>query len=399
MPDQTAGATPAAESAATATPTQAAPPAGVPTRTQPRTSAEFLKAAAASLRGESTQPTTQEPPNAEAAQESPAEADPEAPDALSKSAHASPTDAPEGDADDTESDPDGTDQQHQRWPKPAVERLKKVKAQRNQLRERVKELESLLAQDDADPTTDAPSAQGKATKTASTAAGNTAAEPLANLTDRTEIQRAVEDAQANVDLVDDLLTRLLDDPADVERKLRDYGVNLGKSEEDWSASKMRDYLREARKQARATVNAGPKRLEYVQREETALREAVKLVPELAQENSEERKQALEILQRAPYIRQDPNWAQQVAIYLVGWREVQKRQGATNGDAGAAKPEAATAQPKPVTRPPRAPGAPRSAPGNAQPDPVDEARRSMREQKGGAGMNAYALAAVRRALGQ
>lgn len=385
MSDQTAGATPAADSAATATPTKGAPPAGVPNRTQPRTSAEILKATAASLRGETPPPT--QPPSPEAAQESPAEADTEAPDALSQSAHESPADDPAKVDEGAEPEADDADSQQQRWPKHAVERLKKYKAQRNEARNRVKELEALLAQDDAG---EAP-AQGKQPKTTPAPASAAQADPLANLNDPAEIRQAVEAAQSNVDLVDDLMTRLLDDPADVERTLRGYGVNLGKSEEDWSTQKMREYLRGARQQARATIHAGPKRLEYVQREASGLQQAIKLVPELADNDSEEHQQALQILQRAPYIRNDPDWAQQVAIYLVGWREVQKRQGST------AKPAAESATTaKPLPKPPRSPGAPRSAPGNAQVDPLDEGRRAMREQKGMDGLVAYARAALARA---
>jgi hypothetical protein len=336
-----------------------------------------MRSVADSLRA----PVPPQQPTTEAAQESPAEAAPEA---------ASETDLSQGEqqqqqeaapeAKGPEDDGDG----HDTWPKSAVERVKKLKAKNQKLKAEVEALKA--GRDDDD---------GEAQAKPATQSKPTPDNPFGEVTDAAEIQRIAEQAEATESYVDRLIDDLADDPASVERSLRQAGVKLGEGEDAWSTKAMRDYLRQVRESARVTVKSAPKRLEFLRAEEQSIQQAARLMPELKEEDSEETQMVAQIVANFPQLLQRPDWAIQSAIYVLGKREMQKRtaRAPAPATAAAAKPE-----PKPAPKPPVTAGIPRTAPATRQPDELDAARAKLTEKKGHDSMVDYARAALRRSAG-
>lgn len=375
-----AGATPAAESSAsTATPNVSAPPAQTP-----RTTADIAKRVSEQLRssGQPKEPAAATTPNPQpaTAQESPAEesaADDGQP-ALSQSNDEN-TDNAEAETHDTrETDPESESKQ---WPKSAIERTKKLKAQRaelrdqlSQLKQRNSELEAKLA---VGVTTEAP----KSTK-----------DPYDGISDPTAINQIAEQARSVSERMRNMIEDLAHDPERVEQRLRAMGANLGSDSEAWTPQKMREYMREVRDSANAAVEAAPRRINHVQQEQQAIQRVLQVVPDLQNEDSSLHKTVQEVLKAYPDLRSRPDWLEQYTIYSLGLQRFQEM-------AKGAKPQP-TAKPaaKPLPKAPAAVSVPRVAPAPPEKsEGLEQARANLKGSKGLDGFMKYASAAVRASM--
>jgi len=379
MDPTTAGATPAAESSAsTATPNVSAPPASTP-----RTTADIAKRISEQLRssGQPTEPakaTTPDPTPA-SAQESPAgetESD-EAQPALSNS-NDETTDNAEAethDARETDAEPES-----KQWPKSAIERTKKLKAQRAELRNQVEQLKQrereLQAQIEIGGTRDTPKGEK---------------DPYEGISDPQAINQLADQARSVSERMRTLIEDLTHDPERVEQRLRAMGANLGSDPEAWTPQKMRDYMREVRDKANAAVESAPRRINHVQQEQQAIQRVLQVVPDLQDEDSQLHRTVQEVLKAYPALRSRPDWLEQYTIYSLGLHQFQEM--AKGAKAPAAKPAA-----KPLPKAPAAVSVPRVAPVPPEkPGELEQARANLKGSKGLDGFLKYASAAVKASM--
>lgn len=362
MEDKIAGVMPAADSASTATPKPDAPPAGA--KPQPRTAADIIQSAAASLLKKETPP---QPPTPVPTQESSEGTEPEA----TSTEVLSQPESDEGQTPKHDEDDAGD-----AWPKSAVERVRKLREQKRKLKE---ELEALKRRDDDDSPRPEPQAK-PATN------GNR----IETLHDPAEIEQTARTAEETADAAEALLDDLIDDPANVERQLRRAGVKLGETEEDWSPKAMREFLRGVQRNARATMKAAPARLQYLRTQADSFTEAVTVLPTLKDSSSDEFKLVNQMVSDFPDIKRRPDWPMQCAIYALGFQAYRQR---------SAKAESKQAPaPRIVARPAPTAGTPRSAPSQVPPSEIDSASQRLREKRDGQSMLDYARAAARAAIG-
>jgi hypothetical protein len=184
---------------------------------------------------------------------------------------------------------------------------------------------------------------------------------LDGVQDATQLQQVAQQAESALDLADDLLSRLEDEPEAVETVLRQSQVKLKGTdgEEDFSPQAMKKYLKEVRRNADTTLRRGiPQRQEFLKQSDAYANEALDVVPELKDAKSERRKLFDQVVQQAPWIKQQPSWARMAAVYVLGLEAYQQQQAAKSQPV---KPAVKPKRPVPVVIPaPRgtAPSAPR-----------------------------------------
>lgn len=284
----------------------------------------------------------------------------------------------EGDGADPEADPEaGGQPRKNNWPKEAVERVRKLKDQRQQLKTEIAQ------RDDAMKRLEAEVRELRSLVQKPAEAKAPVADLLARETEPAAIQQRVSEAQTVLDWADDLLDEVAADPDYVSEQLKSQGVQA--PEGGWSEKGLRDTLRTLKGNARGVLQAAPKRLQFLQQEDHSLKWAMNVKPELADPDSEFAKQVQAVVAARPWIQEQPDWPILVTAALVGLSELQKRQAQP-------APGAPAAAQRPVPRAPRAPGAPRSS--IAQP-PVSEvdAVRQRAVQKGASREDRRALVAA------
>lgn len=267
------------------------------------------------------------------------------------------------DAGETEAEPETTSEPddkplHGQWPKAAVERVRKLKDQKQALKaeiaKRDQALESVQAEVRELRQAIQKSADGKAPTQ----------DQLGNEVDPDVIQTRAAEAENVVAWADDLLDDLPTDPDRVSSMLEAEGLKA--PDGVWTEKAMRDAIRGIKANARQVVQAAPKRLEFIRREDQALTTAMQLEPQLADPESPIAKQVAAVIAARPAFRDMPDWPLFVTAGLVGLQVLQERRQKP------AKP-AAAATPKPVPKAPRLPGAPRSSMANTQVSEVDVIR--------------------------
>lgn len=376
MDKQIAGATPAAElSAQTATQTSA-PPA----ETRPRTIADYAKSVSKSLRlsGASEEPKEQgqQNPQVPEPKESPAPGKPTDSVDLSHSNEASTQEGGETeDSPATVETAEAEDDSRTQWPKSAIERTKKLKSQRAELREQVKTLTEKLQE-----------LQSRTAAPAATAADSNDQFAGANTP---EAIRQIADQAKNVHrYVHNLLEEIADDPENVAAKLKQAGVQM----EEYSPEAMRRHLRLIRDNAATAIDRAPERLQHLEQRKQFSERARQVVPDLQDEDSELSQIVSQAKQAYPAIGQRPDSDMQYAIYALGYKAFKELLQKSSQPAPAPKPA-----PKLLPKAPVAIPSPKTSPAPSEDrDDLSEAGKRMRSSKGIDGVKQYARAALLRA---
>ena len=315
----------------------------------PKTLDEIAADAAQSLRRQAQRPDERQEAGTESSPE------PETPETETKVL--SHSNEPEAIA-DGDSEPEPERDEHQ-LPKGVVERIRKLKAQRKELRDKaakVPELEAELAKARAElesarkPAESAPPAP---TPPAATPGDG----PLNAITDLAELDRKAQAAEAARETVEDLLDTLRDEDNGAETvaaRLRSEGVKLTDSngEEDWSPSRMREWLRGAREGAKRIEKAAPERRRWIETERAHLDRAVQMYPELQDAQSPLTQEVVQLMRERPDLRRNPTWPIDAVVGVLGRRALAQK-AAPKSTPPATPPAKATV--------PRVPGAPRSSP--------------------------------------
>lgn len=371
MPITTSGATPDAGSPATpATPIPGNPEGG----RRPSTREEFTAATLASLRGETGQPAKPTPsdPKGASAEPSDTPAGEDTPEVLShvSDAAAQGAEAAEGDADDedaeqAEAEDADARESDQRWPKAAVDRVQRHKRQRDEARQELEAVKAELAE------LKGSGGEVKAVAPSTAPGDEDENSPIRNLRDPAEIANRYQAAQFNINIANDLLDELHDNPDSVADRLRAAGIKL----EEYTPATMRAYLREARAVEQKVVQQAPRRIEFMRNEQFAQQEALKIMPELSDTKSDRYKAVQAVVKQYPELKKRADWAYHAAIYALGHEALQAQ---TKGakPAGAAPATAAAPKPK-LPVPPRVPGASAAQPARAT---SDQARLEALRQK-------------------
>lgn len=277
-------------------------------------------------------------------------------------------------ADKTDSDDDA--EATNTLPKWVPKRIGKLKDQRDAERKRVKELEQRLQEVESKTAEPKP-------HTADEPKSN---EPLSDLTDPKQIQAEVERVTSVANQIEELLDEQLEDHDAVVAKLRLWKVPVGDDEENWSPKGVREYLKGLRDNARKTIDAGPKRLEFLQKESQAISAATQLLPQLKDSSSEETKIVMQLVRDYPPIRQRADWPLQAAIYAMGFQQYQKLNGAPRTSNVTSESRTTT---KPVPKSPSAPGAPKTAPAVETKGGLEAARSNLIQKRDPKSMLEYA----------
>lgn len=362
-------------SAPTATP-NSAPPAAQ----RPRILADFAKAASQSLRssgGEDETPQQgQQPPKVTEAKESPAPGKPTESVDLSQSNEASTEESEDSENSQAQAEThESEDESGGKWPKGAIERIKKFKAQRAELRKQVETLTAQLKESQSRSSTHAPTAQDVPDQFSG---ANTP-----------EAIRQIADQAKNVQrFVGNLLEEIADDPDNVAAKLKQAGVQL----EEYSPEAMRRHLRLIRDNAATAIDRAPERLQHLEQRKQYAEHARQAIPDLQDEDSELSQIVTQAKQAYPAINQRPDADLQYAIYALGYKAFLERVQKSK--------QAAAPQKPPQKLLPKAPAAipsPKSSPAPSEDrDDLSDASKRMRSSKGLDGVRNYAKAAILRA---
>lgn len=250
-----------------------------------------------------------------------------------------------------------------------VKRLQKIKAQRNEARDKAakaSELEAKVAelqQQLAESQQPAAAQAAKAPKTA---------DPLADLSDPAQIEARGEEAQSMLDVATRLIEDLLDSPESVEQTMRSAGVTL--PNEDWSPQAMRSYLRNVRDNAQRIVRSVPARLKAVEIQRQATRLVAELVPEAAKPDHPLRQTMTQVM-ALPEVAQRPDRELVALTYALGLQQVEALR------SGKSKPPEPTTTARPAPRAPRMPSVGTAAPAAGASTEADGAAERIRQGKG------------------
>lgn len=234
--------------------------------------------------------------------------------------------------------------ERQQWPKAAVDRIQRYKRQRDQVRTELQalksEVETLKARG------------GQPQQPAKEAEAEGPMHPDVAAEDPAKITARLEQAQNTLNVVEDLLDELAENPDGVAERLRAIpGIKL----EEFTPSEMRKFLRGVRASERDVIQQAPRRIQFLKDEQAAIAKAVELMPELSDQQSPRFQAVQQVIQQYPALKQRPDWAYHATVYALGVEALQARQ-SKPAPAAAAKPA-----PKPIPAPPKVPGAARSQP--------------------------------------
>jgi hypothetical protein len=354
MTMQNTGETPAAGNGTPAATPQTAAPATEPSK-EPSQAArvaairDFLRAPAPAA--QPTEPNT--PETAEADQGSPAaEVETGVPDETDLSQPDSATAEPNADKDTAETDgPEPTEGgARKELPKWVKDRIAKTKGQRDAarqeaetLRARVAELEAKASQPETQPQTPPPPPPAEAG-------------PLAGITDPKALEQKRTEAKGTLQVVEDLLDQLMDEPDAVEAQLREAGVKLAPGDGAWTGKQMREYLRGVQRQAGQVLEAVPKRQQFLKDEGAALDAVLKASPELSKSDSPFRQTWMKVA-NDPGFRAlratDANWPIHARRYALGVLAEQQQGGNAPTATPAKSAPVSPKVPKPIAAMPRA----------------------------------------------
>lgn len=196
--------------------------------------------------------------------------------------------------------------------------------------------------------------------------------PLHQVIDLRQLEAMEQQADSALDVVDNLLMDLEDNPESVERQLQARKVELKGSDgqPDYSVSRMKRHLLEIRRDATTVIRSAPKQRQALQEEHQAGAAAAADFPWLANAESDERKHYDQVVQgpRARLIRSlGPDHQYLAAVFAEGLKVLHARKGA--------KAKAVEVERKAPPLPPRSPGKPAA---RAQPQPGSAARSRVFE---------------------
>lgn len=196
--------------------------------------------------------------------------------------------------------------------------------------------------------------------------------PLHQVIDLRQLEAMEQQADSALDVVDNLLMDLEDNPESVERQLQARKVELKGSDgqPDYSVSRMKRHLLEIRRDATTVIRSAPKQRQALQEEHQAGAAAAADFPWLANAESDERKHYDQVVQgpRAQLIRSlGPDHQYLAAVFAEGLKVLHARKGA--------KAKAVEVERKAPPLPPRSPGKPAA---RAQPQPGSAARSRVFE---------------------
>lgn len=367
-PNQTA-ATAEAGSVETPAQSQATPAAGqnageaTATQDSPRTRNERRSAIANWLDKPATDPKTATPSGTETRTTEGEGSQPEVGEGADDLSKPPPADSKGADEDDgTDEEQEQTEQAAgpKKFSREAIERIRKLKGQKQALKSQVSERDEQLAQLRSE------NEQLKAKLTPkqpgeSEAAGN----PLADDTDPDAIRGKARQAQLVVDAVDNLMDDVVDNPDRVAAILEREG--LKKPADGWTPEALRKELREIKGRAQNIVRAAPQRIQWIAQEDRSLEIAMTALPELEDPKSELASEVSAIVSARPWLKQHPDWMLLAAAGAIGLREIRKRA------QPAPKTEQAPPPARPAPRAPRLPGTPRASVPTSQAPEADALR--------------------------
>lgn len=196
--------------------------------------------------------------------------------------------------------------------------------------------------------------------------------PLHQVVDLRQLAAMEQQADSALDVVDNLLMDLEDNPEAVERQLQARKVELKgpDGQPDYSVNRMKRHLLEIRRDATTVIRSAPKQRQALWEEQQANAMAAEDFPWLANAESEERKHFDQVVQgpRAHLIRAfGPDHKYVSAVYAEGLKVLHARKGA--------KAKAVEVERKAPPLPPRSPGKPAA---KAQPQPGAAARSRVFE---------------------
>lgn len=291
---------------------------------------------------------------------------------------------------DTPADPDPAPAKNP-WPKDALERVRKLKDQRNRARDDAQtkdrtiaelnqRLQALEARAADGPSNDA--APDPLAGPAAVASGRPPGDPVETMSDPASIEARASQARDLAQWAQDRIEAIADEPDAVAQDLQAAGIKP--PADGWDPKTLRDALRGIRDKARHVADkAAPARLHFVTRERDVIERVSALVPELADDASPLAREVAATVQRFPWLRQMPEWAYLATAGVLG-EQVLAERAARNSRPPAAEPT--PAPPKPVTPPkaaPRVPGVGRSSAPSQPPNDIEAARARLRDAGKGA----------------
>lgn len=194
--------------------------------------------------------------------------------------------------------------------------------------------------------------------------------PLHQVVDLRQLEVMEQQADSALDVVENLLLDLEDNPELVARQLQARKVDLkdADGQPDYSESRMKRHLLEIRRDATTVIRSAPRQRQALQMEREAQQAAAADFPWLAQADSEERKHFDQVVKgpRAQLIRSlGPDHQYLAAVFAEGLKVLHARKGA--------KAKAVEVERKAPPLPPRSPGRPAA---KSQPQPGAAARERV-----------------------
>jgi len=196
--------------------------------------------------------------------------------------------------------------------------------------------------------------------------------PLHQVVDLRQLAAMEQQADSALEVVDNLLLDLEDNPEAVERQLQARKVELKgpDGQPDYSVNRMKRHLLEIRRDATTVIRSAPKQRQSLLEEQQASAAAAADFPWLANAESEERRHFDQVVKgpRAQLIRSlGPDHQYLAAVFAEGLKVLHARKGA--------KAKAVEVERKAPPLPPRSPGKPAA---RAQPQPGSAARSRVFE---------------------
>jgi len=236
-----------------------------------------------------------------------------------------------------------------RWPSAAIERLKKLKDQRNKARDAAADKDRQVAE-----LTERLQSLEAQLKTGTAEAGP--ADAVETLGDVEAIRERVQSARAVQRWAEEQLELVAEDEEAVAKSLDGYGIKA--PDGGWDARSLRAALRGVRDRTRVVVEeAAPRRYHWLQRESQTIDQVSRVVPELVDPKESLQAEVSQILETYPGLKAQPDWLHLATLGAWGMREWRKRLESAGKPATPARPAPA---PNAVPRAPKLAGAPKVA---------------------------------------
>jgi len=160
--------------------------------------------------------------------------------------------------------------------------------------------------------------------------------PLQDVRDVNELGRRESSTREALDITEDLLSQIAVDPGAVEQELRSRGFALKNEsgQDDYTPGTMMRALTRARRNLRDTLQAVPRRRDFLKAEAETDRGLVQLRPWLADATDDRHAQLQQLVKAFPWIRTNPKWKLFAIAAMEGMSNIQKqiaaRKNGTNG---------------------------------------------------------------------